>query len=678
MESDHAQLLQEAVDKAKQDPGTLDRILHAYFETKSTQSIRFYLNDDVDTLCMQPGNRPKLIQIAVDKAKEDPSSVPAEHANDLQAYFQSQSTQFICSYITNRPFIPATSQLQMAPVLIPMVHAQTGHYYDFADVVMLHDQYGARVEPNSRGVTVHGNRNVRLLDTTLDTDFLELHWLIDTVTDQGKALAHEWGHEMFEQKAWLDALQGMKDVQVESSELYKLSNRHRPLNMDATPQAMVETARFQQQSSQEQNNVWPTQRADGSYMLPISVADARLLLENFELARLAMEAGAPVPLDVLNSFLADESFRSMDTDGQSQDRKMQEAVMVYMWDQTRNFAADEELMHVNTVESRLRSRRLNELLDDYFYTGGRRPVWLKYVSHELKAAQPQRYSLQNIANPSPAVQLAAVTQNGTAIQHIRNPSPELQQAAVEQTGYAIEYIDNPSPELQQAAVTQNGHAIRRIRNPSPAVQLAAVQQNGTAIQYITNPTPEVQLAAVQQNPVSIHHVTDPVVQVAAVQANPVAIRYITNPTPEVQMAAVQQNRNAINWIRNPAPEVLATGGDLDPDNIRNIQSPSYEAQMVAIRADPSNIQYIQNPDWRVQLEAVQANAHNIRNIRNPDGQAQVAAVRADPSNIQYIQNPIHGAQIRAVRLDPNVIQYIRNPTPEVLRAVMQANSRRRQ
>ena len=95
----------------------------------------------------------------------------------------------------------------------------------------------------------------------------------------------------------------------------------------------------------------------------------------------------------------------------------------------------------------------------------------------------------------PIIAMAAVNQDGWAIQNIKNPSEAVQLAAVKQSGSAIQYIKNPSEAVQQAAVNQDGWAIQYITNPSEAVQLAAVKQNGWAIQYIKKPTPAVMALA---------------------------------------------------------------------------------------------------------------------------------------------------------------------------------------
>jgi len=110
---------------------------------------------------------------------------------------------------------------------------------------------------------------------------------------------------------------------------------------------------------------------------------------------------------------------------------------------------------------------------------------------QLQAVQQDGWSIRYLKNPSEAVQLAAVQENGWAIKCLKNPSEAVQLAAVQQDGWAIGYLKNPSEAVQLAAVQQHGWAIEYIENPSEAVQLAAVQNYGRAIEYIENPTDKV-------------------------------------------------------------------------------------------------------------------------------------------------------------------------------------------
>jgi len=166
------------------------------------------------------------------------------------------------------------------------------------------------------------------------------------------------------------------------------------------------------------------------------------------------------------------------------------------------------------------------------------------------------------------IQLLVVHKDGRLIKYMNNPTTAVQLAAVKQNGYAIEYIIKngiePSEAVQLAAVQRNGNVIEYISNPSEAVQLAAVQQDGTAIYYIKNPSEAVQLAAVQQNGIAIYYIKNPseAVQLAAVKQNWNAIEYISNPSEVVQLAAVQQDGTAIEYISNPTPKVKKLAAEL--------------------------------------------------------------------------------------------------------------------
>ena len=55
----------------------------------------------------------------------------------------------------------------------------------------------------------------------------------------------------------------------------------------------------------------------------------------------------------------------------------------------------------------------------------------------------------------------------------------------------ITYIDNPSEALQLRSVKENGFAIQNIKNPSEKVQLEAVKETACTISFIKNPTDRV-------------------------------------------------------------------------------------------------------------------------------------------------------------------------------------------
>ena len=60
----------------------------------------------------------------------------------------------------------------------------------------------------------------------------------------------------------------------------------------------------------------------------------------------------------------------------------------------------------------------------------------------------------------------------------------------------IKYIKNPSDAVQLEAVLNNGLAIQYIKNPSEAVQLVAVLSNWESIQYIDEPSEAVKAEAI--------------------------------------------------------------------------------------------------------------------------------------------------------------------------------------
>jgi len=64
--------------------------------------------------------------------------------------------------------------------------------------------------------------------------------------------------------------------------------------------------------------------------------------------------------------------------------------------------------------------------------------------------------------------LVAVKQGG--FRHINNPSEAVQLAAVKQNGWVIMYIKNPSEKIQLAAVKESKWALQHIKTPSEKVK----------------------------------------------------------------------------------------------------------------------------------------------------------------------------------------------------------------
>lgn len=94
----------------------------------------------------------------------------------------------------------------------------------------------------------------------------------------------------------------------------------------------------------------------------------------------------------------------------------------------------------------------------------------------------------------------------------------------------IKYMENPSPKVQMYAVSNNVNVIKDIEDPCEEAQLHAISHGGGSyIQYIENPTPKVQLAAVEIYPSSI--------------------KIIKNPTKEAVMAALTTDSfvKSLSW-----------------------------------------------------------------------------------------------------------------------------------
>jgi len=95
-------------------------------------------------------------------------------------------------------------------------------------------------------------------------------------------------------------------------------------------------------------------------------------------------------------------------------------------------------------------------------------------SSESNLTKNAGYLIRYMDNPSEAVKLSAVTQDGKNIQYIDKPSIKIQLAAVTQNGFAIELIDNPSEKVQLAAIKRIAASILFIDNPSKNVLITAL------------------------------------------------------------------------------------------------------------------------------------------------------------------------------------------------------------
>lgn len=74
----------------------------------------------------------------------------------------------------------------------------------------------------------------------------------------------------------------------------------------------------------------------------------------------------------------------------------------------------------------------------------------------------------------------------------------------------IKYMEDPSPKVQMYAVTNNVNVIGDIKDPCEEAQMQSITNGGGSyIMKIENPTPKVQLAAVEHYPAIIRQIKNP-------------------------------------------------------------------------------------------------------------------------------------------------------------------------
>jgi hypothetical protein len=151
-----------------------------------------------------------------------------------------------------------------------------------------------------------------------------------------------------------------------------------------------------------------------------------------------------------------------------------------------------------------------------------------------KAVSLEWQCILDIENPSEAVQLIALQQNGRYLKSIANPTYQICLTAVQNTGTALYYIENQTEELCLAAVKKTGCALGAVKEQTAEICLAAVQQSVTAIQYCRIFNEDICLAAVNCLGSNLEHIpieyqTD-AVKAVALRNDPKARRYIKHRT----------------------------------------------------------------------------------------------------------------------------------------------------
>lgn len=167
------------------------------------------------------------------------------------------------------------------------------------------------------------------------------------------------------------------------------------------------------------------------------------------------------------------------------------------------------------------------------------------------------HGIRNIPNPTEAMQLTCVAQNGMLLQYIKDPTLKVVEMALSQAPRAIQFVEHPSEELLNTLVEKDWAVLEYINNPSDAVVQCALAQSGWAIRYIANPSEELQLEAVKANYDALQYIKEPseAVQLQAVQENYLALRYINDPSVAVLEAAVKQDPQAMRQITNLTKDI---------------------------------------------------------------------------------------------------------------------------
>lgn len=125
----------------------------------------------------------------------------------------------------------------------------------------------------------------------------------------------------------------------------------------------------------------------------------------------------------------------------------------------------------------------NVLLHLVQYYGGflQYPSILKHADHDVIMAALKSHGnvINAIKNPTPEMQVTAVTQDIGSLKYIRNEiSEKALEIAVQRNGTLIHYSENPSEHLQILAATTSYNALSYVKNPSHAAQLAAIDKYG--------------------------------------------------------------------------------------------------------------------------------------------------------------------------------------------------------
>ncbi len=153
--------------------------------------------------------------------------------------------------------------------------------------------------------------------------------------------------------------------------------------------------------------------------------------------------------------------------------------------------------------------------------------------------------------------LDLVRQDGLALRHIKNPSEAVIIAAVQQNGLALQFVPAEKQTYQVCAfaVVQNGRALQHVAKQSESICMAAIRDQQAALAMVRIPqTREMILCAVSSAPkrgcaLAYAKIQDEEICLAAVTNDPHALQYVWQQTPKIVQRAVQTNGLSLMFVQ---------------------------------------------------------------------------------------------------------------------------------
>jgi hypothetical protein len=268
------------------------------------------------------------------------------------------------------------------------------------------------------------------------------------------------------------------------------------------------------------------------------------------------------------------------------------------------------------------------------------------VTKKIAGESPE--ALNSVKDES--VLINAVLANPKIIQDIKNPSEAVQAAAIKENSCVIQFIDNPSGDVIDEAIKKCPTALKYIKNPSREIEELAIKSFPASIEYISNPDDSLKSLA-QKN------------------------GYIDEKLVEIDKENIAIYRDILKKIAPSLSEEqidTASRGDIHWPNPHMSEKPNIEEVKMAISRNVSLIPQITKfyPELEKEkagiLRVVDEPEAVLKEMKKPfDEDAILKLIFINPYIIKYIENPTEKMQITAVFTDRNSYQYIKNPSEKI-------------